>query len=672
MKKCLYFEILFINIIFLSVILSDKTIQGKKIKKVSLIYRNKTSIASNVQFKKNFIEISINNLITMEFNSFSISIKTKYYYLLKFMIHKYLNTSYFDEALDACDVNKSFYEFIFFHYNIINNSVLIDVNIYFYKSKNSSLNKNFLIFSKNYFIFIPNYFREPYFLIMYMYRQYTSTFSYDLNYLYDYTDEESIKEYNDLLGLIYSLKKSYINFTETFLNLTQEFFEIELEYLLYEKGNKMNYFELLTNLCLNEINKIIIDFELLTDLFLNEINKIKIDFELSTDLCLNEINKIKTNYFELLTDLRLNIINGIKTNNYEQLIVTRYYLDNNTEKINSNLYSYQNNTETINSNNNSQIIFDMFLFIISLINLIYSYNISVNKEKISSNIFSAYIFAISFFFHFCFSSIQLFILLYELFKEHISLTKNTIINILNINSSIINTIFDSILISYFDGYCVSEFIIAICLIWTIYFVIDRPLNFFLVFESSTWVIQIIQNFYFKNKKTYPLFFIINFISEKLLIISFLYISTKYPFPSKEKIIIILIINISNIVILNIQPFLINKFMLGSKKEKYNNKLTVNKEELLLEKPNVKNEICAICLGQILITKNKYNGKINYKRIKKIFKTIIKKIFYIYSIYKSNQKRDYILIPCGHFFHKKCSRKWIRLKKKCPLCRQTFK
>ena len=336
---------------------------------------------------------------------------------------------------------------------------------------------------------------------------------------------------------------------------------------------------------------------------------------------------------------------------------------NNTEKINSNLYSYQNNTETINSNNNSQIIFDMFLFIISLINLIYSYNISVNKEKISSNIFSAYIFAISLIFHCCFSSIQLFILLYELFKEHISLTKNTIINILNINSSIINTIFDFILISYFESYYVSEFIIAICLIWTIYFVIDRPLNFFLVFECSTWVIQIIHNFYFKNKKTYPLFFIINFISEKLLIISFLYISTNIPFPSKEKIIIILIINISNIGILYIQPFLINKFMLGSKKENNNNKLTVNKEELLLENPNVKNEICAICLGQILITKNKYNGKINYQRIKKIFKTIIKKIFYIYSIYKSNQKRDYILIPCGHFFHKKCLRKLIKSKKK---------
>ena len=240
MKKCLYFEILFINIIFLSVILSDKTIQGKKIKKVSFIYRNKTSIPSNVQLKKGFIKISINNLITMEFNSFSISIKTKYYYLLKFMIHKYLNTSYFDEALDVCDVNKSFYEFIFFHYNIINNSVLIDVNIYFYRPKNSSLNKNFLIFSKNYFIVIPNYFRESFFLIKYMYRQYTSTFSYDLNYLYNYTDEESIKEDNYLLGLMYRVKKSYINIIETFLNLTQEFFEIELEYLLYEKENKMN------------------------------------------------------------------------------------------------------------------------------------------------------------------------------------------------------------------------------------------------------------------------------------------------------------------------------------------------------------------------------------------------------------------------------------------------
>ena len=93
----------------------------------------------------------------------------------------------------------------------------------------------------------------------------------------------------------------------------------------------------------------------------------------------------------------------------------------------------------------------------------------------------------------------------------------------------------------------------------------------------------------------------------------------------------------------------------------------------MEKPNAKNEICAICLGHILNINNKKQfGKINYKKIRKILKTIIKNFFYIFNIYKLKSKRDYMLIPCGHFFHKKCLRKWIRLKKKCPICRQAFK
>ena len=397
------------------------------------------------------------------------------------------------------------------------------------------------------------------------------------------------------------------------------------------------------------------------------------DFYLSIKLILNEI-KTKMNEFEFSIELLLDEINTEITSSYTYIYLNKTEIINSDENfninkaetINSNAYFYINKTDIINSNHNYQIKFNLFLIVISLINLIYSFIIFKVKEKILIKAVSSEIFMISGLFH---GSCVICSLtnLYKLFNKNIPMIKISI-NILKIICFIINWIFDLILFLYFDMDFLSIFtwiIIIYCLLWIL-----SILDVYLVLEGSIWFVQIIKNFFYENKKIYPLFFIIIFTAEQLLKITLLTIYDNIPFPSKKKI-IILIINILNIVILNIQPFLINKFIFCTKKIKNNNKLTKTKEELLFEKPNAKNEICAICLGQIFDTKSKKNDNINYKNIRKNLKTIIKNFFYIFTIYKSKLKRDYILIPCGHFFHKKCLRKWLRLEKECPLCRKTF-
>ena len=382
-------------------------------------------------------------------------------------------------------------------------------------------------------------------------------------------------------------------------------------------------------------------------------------FEFSIELLLDEINTEITNSYTYIYLNKTEIINSDENFNI-----------NKAETINSNAYFYLNKTDIINSNHNYQIKFNLFLIVISLINLIYSFIIFKVKEKILIKAVSSEIFMISGFFH---GSCVICSLtnLYKLFNKNIQMIKISI-NILKIICFIINWIFDLILFLYFDmdflsifTWIIIIFIIIYCLLWNL-----SILDVYLVLEGSIWFVQIIKNFFYENKKIYPLFFIIIFTAEQLLKITLLTIYDNIPFPSKKKI-IILIINILNIVILNIQPFLINKFIFCTKKIKNNNKLTKTKEELLFEKPNAKNEICAICLEQIFDAKSKKNDNINYKNIRKNLKTIIKNFFYIFTIYKSKLKRDYILIPCGHFFHKKCLRKWLRLEKECPLCRKTF-
>ena len=392
MKKCLFFAII-INIGFLSVKLKkivkvgDKTIQGKEIEKESFINYNNISIVSNVQIKKDFIDISSNYLIKMVFNTFSVLIQKNYYYLLKFIIYKYLNYTYFDRALNANNIYKSFFEVIFFHFNIINNSVLIDINICFFKSKNSLLNKGILIFSKKYFIVIPNCFIQ---LSLIIYYPSISNFDKYLSSLYSKIENRIQIEINEIIELLYMAGKLYSDLNSLSNIIIDENFELNEKYMFEIKLNKLNFGGGL---------KTMSDFKLSIKLVLNEIEKKVDDFEFSYILFLEEI------------------IREIK---------------------NSYTYSYQNDTEIINSNHHYQIHCNLFLITISLINSFYSYIIFKEKEKISIHVVSSDIFVISLFFHFCYFFFSIPII-YELFNKNISLRKISV-DILNIISSFINNI----------------------------------------------------------------------------------------------------------------------------------------------------------------------------------------------------------------------------------------
>ena len=457
MKKCLFFAII-INICFLSVklkqivILSDKTLQGKEIEKESFINYNNISIVSNVQIKKDFIDISSNYLIKMVFNTFSVLIQKNYYYLLKFIIYKYLNYTYFDRALNPNNIYKSFFEVIIFHFNIINNSVLIDINICFFKSKNSLLNKGILIFSKKYFLVNPICFIQ---LSLIIYCPSISNFDKYLSHLYSKIEKRIKIEINELFELFNISDKLYSDLNSLSDIIIDENFELDEKYMFEIKLNKLNFGGGLKTMS---------------------------DFKLSIKLVLNEIEK-KVDEFSYILFLE-EIIREIK---------------------NSYAYSYQNNTEIINSNHNYQIHCNLFLITISLINSFYSYIIFKEKEKISIHVVSSYIFAISVNFHFYYFFFS-FPIIYELFNKNISLRKISI-NILNIISSFINIIFDYILSLYFDsnGFLIFTYILILGLVWMM-----DPLNFYLLLESLIWVIQIIQNFFYTNKNIYPLFFIIIF------------------------------------------------------------------------------------------------------------------------------------------------------------------
>ena len=193
-------------------------------------------------------------------------------------------------------------------------------------------------------------------------------------------------------------------------------------------------------------------------------------------------------------------------------------------------------------------------------------------------------------------------------------------------------------------------------------------------------------------------------------------------PNPKKILLLLIINITEISIIFIQGYYGPRFIFGSLCKENNN--TLSKEELLREKPNCKNEFCSICLipifdnnkininnsteiktrndlkiekddyniskeisknensnnkitviDNIIEQRNKFNSskndkdKCNIKKLKEIIKYIFKKYFWDYYFNEEKFLRKYTLLNCGHFFHSECINLWINEERICPICRQ---
>ena len=582
MKRCFYLSIIIHNFFLLEkskniYLYNDIAKIGKKMKtkKESFINLNNIAIISNVQLKQDFIDISVNYLNKIILNNFSITIKNKYY-LLKLLINKCLNCSYFNKSLEENDYIKSFFEFIFFHYNKYTNLVLINVNIFFYISKNLLLKEGALIIIKNNIVIYQNPFLETFIKI------FEPTKSLDKGYFEKFFRfiEEYLREKINI-NIVSDLKE--INFNKILSEAIYPYLRYSEELILNEIKNTIKeYYLVIDNTEIySSINKMILNVKI------RLINNIKNLYK----------EKMYQNYLEQSKHEILKAMSELQKNIAEML-----------EQINSNssneLHSFKNNTKLINSKEDYKIDAYYLLIVFSFINFIYSYMIFINKEKIPNYVISADMITIDLFFHLrhLLNSID------ELFNKYFTL-RNIIINLLNIFSSLINAIFDYILLSFFerDELALHKLIIYIILLLLISFYIiyfNLIFEFYLTFESLMWVCQIIHNIIYNNKYSYPLFYIIIFTLEKSLIISFLFSQTDISLSIKMKIIMV-IINIFNVMIVYIQPFLNNKFMPCSKSEN-NNKLKKTKEELLRQKPNANNEVCPICLGPIIDNKKYKN------------------------------------------------------------------
>ena len=171
----------------------------------------------------------------------------------------------------------------------------------------------------------------------------------------------------------------------------------------------------------------------------------------------------------------------------------------------------------------------------------------------------------------------------------------------------------------------------------------------------------------------------------------------------------------------LQTFLGARFMLPLKYRKKKG-LFKTKNELLAEKADSKGEECAICLIPIIndkketkeemndSSKDKYENNVEiiinkhqiytdkslnknrngnnkqaidnkksnkkYDRIKKIkenFVVFMRKLKSLFSdgffnFYKDKKIKDFILLPCGHFFHALCFKEWFKVTKECCICR----
>ena len=181
--------------------LNDITKKEEKEKYKNFLKYNNISIISNIKLEQNFIDISNIYLSKKVSNNYSLSY-TKKYFLLKLIINKYIRYPYhYNSSLNNKDFYEFYYEYIFFQYNIIKNSVLIDVLIYFYKERNILLNNGIIIFVKKYFVIYQN----PFLIYNYTEATNLNENKINLNEIYKNTLINIFSIVIKIINLIYSL-----------------------------------------------------------------------------------------------------------------------------------------------------------------------------------------------------------------------------------------------------------------------------------------------------------------------------------------------------------------------------------------------------------------------------------------------------------------------------------
>ena len=435
-----------------------------------------------------------------------------------------------------------------------------------------------------------------------------------------------------------------------------------------------------------------------------------------------QLNVIKNN-----NNYTINIP-SINTNNSFDIIKKSLYLESvelrekhYKHHCRNHFFTIFNLFNIIESNGN---IFNCLLIIFSLINIFYVKRIinSLNNNKILIFLFSGELFFINLYIHFFYFLFSFFITtnilgtktswIYYLINGSGSIC--SFINIFKFDLKLLNIIIKRLNKEISCLQKIIHFLILIIVFVLVIFGIVEIL-FFLILEIIMWSFQIINNIIHNNKYIYPVFYIFFFTIDKFM---FNYFINLYDIN-------FFIIIIIQIIILYLQAFLGPRFMCCCKCQ--DDSIYKSKNELLNEKPNSRSDNCMICLSPLFNTKNyqikeikeKYNidcdykgdgsitikienintskseEKLNNNKIHKensinrkttskkniysyncfnrrnIIKNIITKGFLYFYILNSKCSKNYMLLPCGHYFHSICLDYWIQTKKICPICRRTI-
>ena len=509
--------------------------------------------------------------------------------------------------------------------------------------------------------------QKDYFLLKILYLQFKvyTTYINSLNnklisYFYD--------EYNDILNNLSELTNNDI---EKKIN---SFYKILEPYTVY--------FELIINVT----KKINYSFDSFYNKLLTEYEELKKKDILYLSHELNKLeeeayivylkNKIKP--YEHYIDYFLNeIFYSIIESKFSKYI-NKYYNYNYNYNLNLRDYINNNNMNYIKMNN---FICNLLLIIFSIINIIY---IAKFKFLIENKIISVY--ALSFEFIVLGITHQgKNLLFYYSFIEELDSKESLFIKLFYLSGFFLSFInleceIFFVMLFLFDKLAVEEgttpilfrlFPVVIIQLLDDY-KYTKNIKLYLI-----WYLQIANNIIYNNKYTYPLFYIIICTIDKLILIFLANI--KENDNSSPSILKLLIFIGISIIIIYLQALYGPRFMLKSKYQQNNQIYYLSKEELIKLKPKVKYKTCPICLMPLFdenkIKKDNFVIKAKNKvlNIYIIYKEYIKKIFKIgfFDFYEFDIQilKKYMIIPCGHFYHSICLKKWIKIESNCPLCRE---
>lgn len=186
----------------------------------------------------------------------------------------------------------------------------------------------------------------------------------------------------------------------------------------------------------------------------------------------------------------------------------------------------------------------------------------------------------------------------------------------------------------------------------------------LIFFSSMWIFQIYLSCHSGTKPPFSFQHIFVITISKIFIVGYVKGYEENIFqlkPNLNKVIIVILILIIEMLILFLQKILGPKFFIPKMFKKID--YDYYRENI----DNVNNE-CVICLD--ILSKNIENddydeNENDLNEFEKIGNKIIK---FVKKLKNNKNKKKFMITPCNHTFHSICLEKWLEQKNECPYCR----